>query len=82
MTGEDEIRIGLRFVIDQEIRFAAVEPCFGKLIFYGNTVDGEAAAVGEDGLYTVGIEIKATITEIHNQSSFIVSRFIALGELL
>ena len=45
-TGEDELHIGLWFVIDQEIQFTAVKPCFGKLVFYGDAVDGEAAAVG------------------------------------
>ena len=29
-AGEDELYIGLRFVIDQEVQFAAVEPCFGS----------------------------------------------------
>ena len=45
MTGEDELHIGLRFVIDQEVQFTAVEPCFGKLVLHSDTVDGEVAAV-------------------------------------
>ena len=44
-TGEDELHIRLRFVIDQEIQFAAVEPCFSKLIFHGNAVNGEVTAI-------------------------------------
>ena len=50
-TGEDELHIGLRFVIDQEVQLTAVEPCFGKLIFYGDAIDGKSAAVGEDSFY-------------------------------
>ena len=32
-TGEDELHIGLRFVIDQEVQRATVEPSFSKLVF-------------------------------------------------
>lgn len=62
---QNQLHIGLWFVIDQKVQFAAVEPCFGELIFHGNTVDRELAAVGEDGLHAVSIEIKAAISEIH-----------------
>ena len=65
VTGEDELHIGLRFVIDQEVQLAAVEPCFGKLVFYSDAVDGEVAAVGENGFYTVGIKVKATLVKEH-----------------
>ena len=62
-TGEDELRIGLRFVIDQEVQFTAVEPCFGKLVLYGDAVDRETAAIGENGLYTVGLEVKIALVK-------------------
>ena len=68
-TGEDELHIGLRFVIDQKVQFAAIKPCFGKLVLHCDAVDGEAATVGEHVLYTVGIEINATSTKIQGQSS-------------
>ena len=64
-AGEDEFYIGLRFVIDQEVQLAAVEPCFGKLVFHGDAVDGEAATIGEDGLYSVGIEVKVALVKEH-----------------
>ena len=32
IAGEDEFRIGLRFVIDQEVQLATVEPCYRKLV--------------------------------------------------
>ena len=64
-ASEDELHIGLRFVIDQKVQFAAVEPCFGKLVLYGDAVDREAAAIGENGLYTVGIKVKATLVKDH-----------------
>ena len=38
---------------------------FYKLVFHDDTVDGETATVGEDGLYTVGIEVKATLVKEH-----------------
>ena len=65
-TGEDELHIGLRFVIDQEVQFAAVEPCFGKLVFHGNAIDRKATSVREDGLYAVGIEVKAALEKEHH----------------
>ena len=68
-TCEDELHIGLWFVIDQEIQFTAVEPCLGKFVFYGDAVDGEAATIGEDSFYAVGIKIKSAMMEIHVQSS-------------
>ena len=68
-TSEDELHIGLRFVINQEVQLAAVEPCLGQFVFHGDAVIGEEAAVRENGFYTVGINVKATITEIRRQSS-------------
>lgn len=44
-AGKDELYIGLRFVIDQEVQLAAVEPCFGKRVLYGYTVDGEKTPI-------------------------------------
>ena len=65
-TGEDELYIGLRLVIDQEVQLAAVDPCCGELVFYGDAVYREATSVGEDGFYTVGIEIKAVLVKGHH----------------
>jgi len=68
-TGEDELHIGLRFVIDQEVQFAAVKPRFGKFVLHGDAVDGKSATVGEDSFYAVGIKIKSAMMEMHCQSS-------------
>ena len=65
VAGDDKLYIGLWFVIDQEVQFAAVEPCFGKFVFHGDTVDREAVAIGEDSLYAVGIEVKAAFVNEH-----------------
>ena len=64
-TGEDEFRVGLWFIIDQEVQFVVVEPCFSKLVFNGDTVHGKAAAVVEAGFYTVGIEGKVLLGKEH-----------------
>ena len=64
-TGEDELYIGLRFVIDQEVQFAAVEPRLGKLIFHGDTVNSEMTTIGKNSLYSVSIEIKVTFIKEH-----------------
>ena len=65
-AGEDELHIGLRFVVNQKVQLASVEPCFGKLVLHGDAVDGEATAVGEDNLYTIGIEVEATLVKEHH----------------
>jgi len=46
-TGEDELHIGLRFVIDQEVQLATVEPSFSKLVFYSDAVNGKLIQLSE-----------------------------------
>ena len=42
--GEDEFNIGLRFVIDQKVQFAAIKPCLGKFVLHCNAIDRKTAA--------------------------------------
>lgn len=41
---EDKLRIRFLFVIDQEVQFAVIKPCFGNLVFHCDTFIANSAS--------------------------------------
>lgn len=42
---EDELHIRFLFVIDQEVRFTVIKPCFGNLFFYCYSFTAKSASI-------------------------------------
>ena len=56
---QHQIGIAQRVVVDQVVQLAAVKPCLGKLVFHGDGVNCDHAAVRKSQLHANGVHIES-----------------------
>ena len=71
-TGQNEIHIGMGFIIDKPIQFSPLVYTVGNLILHGGAVDGNYGTIIIFCLHTAGVHVESTAYNSFHNSLLIV----------